>query len=98
MAYGLELNHNAKVRKKEQKMKSLYYIPYLFLFTIIAVGCGPLDPPQNGIVVLSGVSIGDTATYNCKHGFQLVGAGTRECQANGQWSGEAPTCSCRFHK
>ncbi|XP_003387839.1 PREDICTED: sushi, von Willebrand factor type A, EGF and pentraxin domain-containing protein 1-like isoform X2 [Amphimedon queenslandica] len=58
-----------------------------------AVGCGPLDPPQNGIVVFSGISVGDTATYNCKHGFQLIGAGTRLCQANGQWSGEAPTCS-----
>ena len=69
----------------------------LFLFIIIAVGCGSLDPPQNGIIVLSGVSVGDTATYNCKHGFQLIGPGTRVCQANGQWSDEAPTCSCRFY-
>ena len=36
--------------------------------------------------------IGTVATHTCEDGFVLVGAGTRECQIGGTWSGSPPTC------
>ena len=37
----------------------------------------------------------NTATYNCNNGYNLTGDMTRTCQANGTWSGTAPTCESR---
>ena len=36
---------------------------------------------------------GDRASYTCNSGYELVGQSTRTCQSNGQWSGDAPTCT-----
>ncbi len=36
-----------------------------------------------------------TATYTCGPGFQLTGDDTRQCQADGQWSGVEPTCTAQ---
>ena len=33
-----------------------------------------------------------TAVYTCNTGYNLTGDMTRTCQANGTWSGIAPTC------
>ncbi len=57
-----------------------------------AVNCETLDDPVNGQVVLTGVSVGSTADYNCNPGYQLVGVTQRMCEMNREWSGEAPTC------
>ncbi len=39
-----------------------------------------------------------TATYTCNTGYNLTCGVTRTCQANGTWSGTAPTCeSIHFH-
>ena len=58
-----------------------------------AVDCGNLDDPENGQVDLNqGTRFGAKAFYRCDNGFFLVGDDRRECQANGQWSGEAPIC------
>ena len=40
----------------------------------------------------SGTTFGQTATYTCNMGYNLVENSTRTCQATGQWSGSAPTC------
>ena len=62
------------------------------LFNNLAVNCGILDLPSNGQVISSGTTFKIEAMYVCDEGFQLIGNGTRMCQANGMWSGNEPEC------
>ena len=58
-----------------------------------AVNCGALNNPANGQVTHpAGTTFGQTATYSCNTGYDLVGVNTRTCQATGVWFGSAPTC------
>lgn len=42
---------------------------------------------------------GSVANYFCTGGTRLRGSnGTRTCQANGQWSGEDPTCEGTYYR
>ena len=60
---------------------------------LTAVDCGNLTDPGNGSVNhTAGTGLGQTATYSCNTGYNLVGDSTRTCQATGNWSGSAPTC------
>ena len=62
-----------------------------------AVDCGTLTNPANGQVRhISGTTFGQTATYSCNVGYNLVGGSTRSCQATGVWSRSAPTCQRRL--
>ena len=55
--------------------------------------CGSLaDPPNGQLDHTAGTTLGQTATYSCNTGYNLVGDSTRTCQAIGHWSGSAPTC------
>ena len=64
------------------------------IFLILtAVECANLTDPVNGSVNhIVGTTLGQTATYICNTGYNLVGDSTRTCQAAGNWSGSAPTC------
>ena len=66
----------------------------LDVFLILtAVDCGNLTDPDNGSVNHTpGTAFGQTATYSCDTGYNLVGDSTRTCQATEEWSGTAPTC------
>ena len=62
---------------------------------ISAVDCVTLPDPANGRVShTAGTTFGQIATYSCNQGYNLMGDGTRMCQATGVWSGSAPTCQC----
>ena len=66
---------------------------YLHIFFILTVDCGNLTDPANGSVNhTAGTASGQTATYSCNTGYNLVGDSTRTCQATGNWSGSVPTC------
>ena len=54
--------------------------------------CPDLTDPANGMVVMAGNSVGNTATYSCDPGFELVGVQTVTCQADRTWSDPPPTC------
>jgi hypothetical protein len=70
------------------------------VLAVSAFGCGSvqtescpgLEPPQNGSVSAPVTDIGSTASYQCADGFTLAGDVSRTCQADGTWSGRAPTC------
>ena len=65
----------------------------MILLISTVVDCGSLTDPANGSVThTSGTTFGQTATYTCNTGYNLVGDSTRTCQATGEWSGSAPTC------
>ena len=64
---------------------------YIFFFPIV-VSCGTLANPANGQVGHTGSTFGQTATYSCNTGYNLVGGSTRTCQATGVWSGSPPIC------
>ena len=70
------------------RCRNLYYV---FLI-LTAVDCGSLPDPANGSVNHTAGTFGQTATYSCNTGYNLVGDSTRTCQATGNWSGSAPTC------
>ena len=64
----------------------------IFSFQTV-VDCSTLTNPANGQVShTSGTTFGQTATYSCNTGYNLVGDSTRTCQATGEWSGSTPTC------
>ena len=57
------------------------------------VDCGALTAPTNGSVSAATTTLGASASYSCSGGFALSGSASRTCQANGSWSGTAPTCN-----
>ena len=60
---------------------------------LTAVDCGNLTHPANGQVIhTAGTTFGQTATYSCNTGYNLVGDSIHTCQAGGSWSGSASTC------
>jgi hypothetical protein len=54
--------------------------------------CGPLSQPAQGSVSVPSTTYGSVATYSCPVGYGPVPGATRTCQADGTWSGTAPTC------
>ena len=62
-------------------------------FYSLVVSCEVLIDPANGQVShTAGTTFGQTVTYSCDTGYNLVGDSTRTCQADGIWSGSAPIC------
>ena len=50
------------------------------------------DPANGQVTHTFATTFGQTATYSCNTGYNLVENSTRTCQAVGNWSGSAPTC------
>ena len=61
--------------------------------TGVVIDCGSLDDQENGLVHLTGTTVGAVATYTCFLGYLVAsGDAVRNCQSNGQWSGVAVVC------
>lgn len=54
--------------------------------------CGDPGTPINGRRLGSDFTLGGIVYFRCRDDFDLVGSKFRECQSNGLWSGEQPTC------
>lgn len=67
------------------------------MFFSLAIECPVLENPPNGMVVVSGLTVGSNATYTCLLGFTLIGVMTRECQLNAEWSDQEPTCESELY-
>ncbi|XP_013417639.2 CUB and sushi domain-containing protein 1-like [Lingula anatina] len=54
--------------------------------------CGIPKPPINGsIEIIEGLDVGDSITYQCRKGHDLVGKATAVCTLQG-WNSPTPTC------
>ena len=56
------------------------------------VDCCSLPNPINGRVQFPDTTVGSVANYSCFFGYTLNGTSTRTCEADGEWSGDPPTC------
>ena len=65
-----------------------YSSPPIFTLAV----CTILKTPDNGALILTGTSHGNTATYTCDTGFALVGSETLSCGEDGMWSDPPPVC------
>ena len=73
----------------------------LFIYILSAL-CSSLSSPSNGTVASTGNSVGDTATYTCNTGFELIGQTVVTCtQAtdgnSASFSPAEPICLRKFH-
>ncbi len=66
----------------------------LCLLTVSTATCPALSPPINGGVTVVSLTVSSIATYTCTTGYVLTPStgSPRVCQADGQWTGVAPTC------
>ena len=63
------------------------------------VDCGDLPSPgPDGLVDFTDTTFGASATYTCTTTcYGLVpNTPTRTCMANSEWSGDDPTCQCKY--
>ena len=60
------------------------------------VDCLNLTAPSNGQVSLTTTTFGSVAMYTCEEGYLVMGSAMRQCQANGNWSEEEPTCESKL--
>ena len=63
---------------------------YLYLFH---VDCGNVTDPDKGNVTYVATTYNETANYLCDTGYNIFGISTRTCQANGNWTDDAPSCN-----
>ena len=56
------------------------------------VTCLLLADPDNGQVIVGGVTVGSTARYICQSGFVLQGSDETTCLSSGTWSNLPPVC------
>ena len=64
------------------------------LYYIAGIECEALTAPENGSIIVGPRTVGSLVIYTCDDGYELSvpQPAYRQCQANGTWSGEEPTC------
>ncbi|XP_073447245.1 sushi, von Willebrand factor type A, EGF and pentraxin domain-containing protein 1 isoform X2 [Aquarana catesbeiana] len=56
------------------------------------IDCGPPEDISHGFLNGSSFSYNEQVHYACFSGYEIHGSATRQCLANGLWSGIPPTC------
>ena len=64
-------------------------------FNSSVIECDSLTNPANGVVVVTGLTQGSTATYTCIGNYELIGEDTRTCDSNATWTNMEPICACK---
>ena len=68
------------------------------MFFLLVVSCGSLSSPTNGSITITEVTFGALANFTCDEGFNLIGSSSRQCLANGNWSGNDTSCESMLEK
>ena len=63
-----------------------------FVGVFSVVSCDPPVAPLNGYKNVTSQKFGDSVSFQCNQGFQMIGSASITCMATGKWSGNAPTC------
>ena len=87
----MELSENLKLCFVVILSMIMIMIHFLFSFFSV-VTCGEPEVVLNSERRLTGSAYGSSVAYQCHHGYTPMGVLNRECQANGNWSGEPPQC------
>ncbi|XP_014226415.1 locomotion-related protein Hikaru genki [Trichogramma pretiosum] len=60
---------------------------------VVDVHCKMLKTPEPPLIAkVVGPRLGEGATFECPHGYRLLGPSSITCQYNGKWSGSVPRC------
>ena len=54
-----------------------------------------MDPLNGRVDTLGSTQYLEIANYSCNVGYELIGDVLRQCQGDGEWSGEEPTCQSK---
>ena len=70
--------------------------PHIYVLCPTDLFCGSPPLVRNGSPgVLTSTMIGGTISYNCEHGYILLGPVTVTCLSTGRWS-TLPSCESEF--
>lgn len=70
----------------------IFSVTFIYPFLTLAVNCGNPGIPHHGKMKKTGFTYKKNVTFSCEKYFELRGEKTRECQADGSWSGVQPKC------
>ena len=75
----------------------MFHIISACIHVPIDIQCDNLTIPSNGGMSCSSGIMGmgyegETCTFTCNTGYELIGSSTRTCQSDGNWSGSQTRC------
>lgn len=62
------------------------------------ITCEEPEVPAGSYVVGYDLNVHSGIEYHCEAGYLLQGETRHTCGRDGEWSGEVPTCECKFHR
>ena len=70
----------------------MYITLWIHFHLSLGRSCGLPGYFPMGWIIGRSYLYGDQVKYKCHPGYRLIGNTTRECQADGTWSGVTPSC------
>ena len=64
----------------------------MYLRFALLLDCRVPASPAGGNVSAPSTTYGSEASYSCNTGYNMNGAATRTCEADGYWNGSLPIC------